>query len=197
VDAGTGKHTTTVNANIAASWVPLHSHLEVVDFFGLEDQAHDRGRVGEALVDGSREIALQAARVVGQAVAVVGGRAIGQSKCDGPKIDGHVHERAAGHATAAGAVREDDLRKAGAAQHNIALAGDVCAVAGHGSSGAVKDGRFLSAGLSCLGPVPVRLVASVAAFVAESLLVRPGEVAVPGQEGTLEVSLTKAIAALQ
>ena len=186
-----------MNADIAASWVPLHSHLEVVDFFGLEDQAHDRGCVGKALVDGSCEIALQAARVVGQAVAVANGRAVGQSKRDGPKIDGHVHERAAGHATAAGAVREEDLRKTGAAQHHIALAGDVCAVARHGGIGAVKDGRFLSAGLSCLGPIPVRLVASVAAFVAEGLLVRPGVVPVPGQEGTLEVSLAKAIAVPQ
>jgi len=66
-----------VNTNIAASYVPLHSHLEVVDFFGFEDQAHDRGRVGEALVDGSREIALQAARVVRQAVAVADGRTVG------------------------------------------------------------------------------------------------------------------------
>ena len=184
-----------MNAKIAASWVPLHGHLEVVDFFGLKDQARDRGRVGEALVDGSREIALQAARVVGQAVAVADGRTVGQSKRDGPKIDGHVDERAAGHATAAGAVREDELTKAvDAAQHNIALAGDVCAVARYGGVGAVKDGRVLDAGLGCLGPVPVRLVASVAAFVAESLLIRPGVVAVPGQEGTLEVILTKAIA---
>ena len=37
-----------------------------------------------------------------------------------------------------------------------------------------------------LGPVPVWLVASVAAFFTESFLIGPNEIAVPGEKETLE-----------
>ena len=55
---------------------------------------------------------------------------------------------------------------------------DEFAVAAHGGLAAVKEGRADDV-VGVLAPVDVWLVAFVAAFCAEGVLVGPGEVAVP------------------
>lgn len=71
----------------------------------------------------------------------------------------------------------------------MSLAGNELSIAGHGRGRSVEHSRLLETASSSLGPVPVGLSALVAALVLESLLVLPGEVPVPRQEGTSVVDL--------
>lgn len=62
-----------VHANVACAGDALHLHLEVVHGLRLDDVVVDGGGVGKRLEDVVVEIAAQAARVIGEAVAITDG----------------------------------------------------------------------------------------------------------------------------
>lgn len=68
----------------------------------------------------------------------------------------------------------------------ISATGNIGTVTRHAGVRAIKSGRLRWV-LCPFGPVVVWLVALVATFIAESLLIRPREVPVPGEEVSLRV----------
>lgn len=204
-----GVVTATVDADVAAAGDTLHVHLEVVDVVVAQDQVHDRGEVGVILDDLGGQIALQAARVVGEGVLAGLAAAAGEHQGDGAQVDGVVLEGAAGHAAAAVAGGQVDDRVVAQTQLDVAGGRDGGAVSGHRGVAAVEDlGCLQVAGVS--GPVPVavvmldignffyfllcdaidlRVVAGVATLVAHGFLEVVDEVPVPREEGSGEVNL--------
>jgi len=79
--------------------------------------------------------------------------------------------------------RKPDLAELGGGNASIVV-GDIGTVSRHAGVASIEDGGVERV-RGILAPVPVRLVALVAAFVAEGLLVGPGEVPVPGEEVSL------------
>ena len=170
--------------------VRLHDGLEPFDGGILEDQA---GGVEERSVlggDTGVEITLETAGVVVQGVGNPGGRGGAVLReGDGANVYDHVGERARGDAAAASSGREGD--KGGCVEgfrEDEALVGDEVTVTPEGGVGAVKDGRGRRVG-NIETPFPVGDGTGVAARGAEFLLVRPGEVAVPGEEDAREVNV--------
>jgi hypothetical protein len=172
----------SMNSNGVGARNSLHLHLEVVDVLGIEDQARKRLSVGEFLVRVVGKIALQAARVVRETVAVRDGCSVSQAQVDGAEVDLHILEGPALDAATAGTSGDQEVRQSIAAQVDVATSRNEFSVAGHGESRAVEHGGLLQTSLRSLCPVPVWLIALVAAFVAKSLLVLPGEVSVPSKE---------------
>lgn len=96
---------------------------------------------------------------------------------DGTQSDGHVCERTAGD-TAGTIARRDDKVGHIVRGDTCAVMRDVLPVSAHRSRAAVEEWRADDV-VGVLSPIDVGLVAFVAAFCAESVLVGPGEVAVP------------------
>jgi hypothetical protein len=67
-----------VDTEIRASRPALHGHLEVPNVLVLQDEAGNGGGIGPFFVAVVCQVALEAARVVGAAVAVGNGAAIGE-----------------------------------------------------------------------------------------------------------------------
>lgn len=180
--AAEGKVAATVDADVGH--VTLELVLELEDVLRLEDGRERGGGVGEHLVDGGCEVALQAARVICKgAGGVLLVDAAGQIETDWTKIDAHVLEGARGDASTTRAGGEVQGRKTSAdAQDEVRLVWNEGPVAGHGGVAAVEDGRVLHALDGGQTPVPVRLAALVTALVLEGSLVEPGVVAVPREE---------------
>lgn len=173
-----------MNTNVARARNTLHLHLESVDVLGLEDQADERVGVGKLLVGVVGQVALEATGVVRKTVTVGDGGAVGQTQLHRSKVNLHVFEGTALDAATTSTGREEKIRQTVAAKVDLTAARNEHAVARHRGVRAIKQWRVLKTALCGLSPVPVRLVALVAALIAESLLVLPGEVAVPSEEGT-------------
>ena len=76
-----------VDTQLGGSRPALHGHLEVPDVLVLENEAGDGGGVGPLLVGVVGQIALEAARVVGFAVAVGNGGTIVEVEGGGAEVD--------------------------------------------------------------------------------------------------------------
>jgi hypothetical protein len=171
--------TAAVDTNVAGSRETLHGHLEVVDVLVLQDQVDHAAGVRKVLVAVVGQVALQAPGVVAQPIAVGDVRAVGQTERHGAQVDRHVGEGPGLDTTTACSGWDRDLRETVSTENDLAASGDELAVAGHGELGAVEHGRVFEARDGGLGPVPVWLVALVAALVSERLLVLPCEVTMP------------------
>lgn len=165
----------------------LHLHLEVVDVLRLKDQGQNRRGVGKALVDGIDKVALETSRVVVQRIA--GWRRDGDTsgcrQSHGPKVDGHVLERArldTSSSITGGKVEGRQIRRS--TEGNVArvVCVDGGAIAAHRSLASIEDGAGGKPSVGRLRPVPVRLVAFVATLLTESFLVQPRVVPVPREE---------------
>jgi len=180
------KLTTTMNTDITASRNSLHDILKARNIFILQNEIDDARSIRIALINRIRQIALQRPRVIIQRVRNRLRDTTGQTQGSRSQVDLHASERTGSHSTTTGASGQMEVRQTGlAAEHDVAGLGDLKTVSAHGGCGAVEDGGSLEARFGGLGPVPVGLRAFVAAFVAEGLLILPGEEAVPGEEGTL------------
>lgn len=206
VPAGIAAHgvvAAAVDADRPAAGDPLHSHLEIPDILVVEEELHDGGGIGITLENRGREIALQAPRVVVKGGGLHGHSPAGKAEPCRAQVDRVIHKGPAGDAAAAGAGGEVDDRVVAQRQCDVTLVGDVCTVAGHGGVAAVEDGGGFY-GVGVRGPVPVsmvmvrcglhaqvvgaclRVLASVSTLVAQGLLKLIDEVAVPGQERSLD-----------
>jgi len=174
---------------VLESWnATLHIGPEALDGLALE-QGHDLLVVGPLARSPSRDVALQAPRVVaktkegqllrvGEVAVRVRWRA-GQVAEHRSHVHTEVLEGTVSKATAARAVWDHDQRRV--------LGWDTVAslvrasedtVAAHAGRAAVEYGRCQR--VDCpLGPVVIGLVAIVSALIAKSLLVGPGEEAMP------------------
>ena len=148
---------------------------------GLEEQVQDGGVVGVAHVHGRADISLQAAGVVAETAKRSGRHTL--ETADGAKVDRHIGEGTSGDIATAKAGGKLDVTTADAGRRDDdgTVVGHVLAVAAQAVVITVEEGRLLGR-RGVLGPVPVGLVAGVAALVTEGLLVLVDEPAVPGHE---------------
>lgn len=170
--------------NVAGAWNTLHLHLEGVDVLRKQNVLENAGGVGKLAVDSGGEVALQAAGVVSEGTVGVTNRdATRKVKASRAEVDLHILEGAASNTTTTSSGREDDRRKAVAGSNNdITLVRNSDTVAGHRVGAAVKVGGVLEAGQGGQAPVPVGLGTSVAALLAQGLLVEPGKVPMPREK---------------
>ncbi len=169
-----------VRADLGGVGHALGDDAVLVDV-GLGQQSQDGGVVGVAHVESRADVALEAARVITEAAEGARG-GVGQA-ADGAEVHRHVGEGARLDEAAADAGSQGDVvaADAGGRHDDGAVVRDVLAVAAQAVGVAVEDGRVLGRG-RVLGPVPVGLVASVAALVAQGQLVLVDEPAVPRLE---------------
>lgn len=133
----------------------LHDHLEVPDIVVVQDKRGDLG-VGVVLLQkGGGETALQAAGVVVEGVGDSGGAASGEGERGGAHVHSVVLEGPAGNAATAGARGQDYRGVVAEVEGDVALVGDVVAVAGHGGLGAVVYFRRFHCVDGVVAPVPV------------------------------------------
>ena len=176
--------TTTMDTDIGCAGDALELHLEVGNVLRRDDGVQDGRAVREHAVDLRRQVALEAARIVGVgAGGVREDNTAGVVEGDRAEVDRQVLEGTRSHAAASRAGGQVNRREASAdAEDQVRLVGDGNTIARQGGGATIKDGRVLETSDGGEAPVPVRLGSLVAALLLESPLVDPGVVPVPHEE---------------
>ena len=168
-----------MHSPLALFELALHRRLEPIHAVVLRDQGIRvvrRRHGGRVAVD----VPPQAAGVVPEPVGLRVALDVAELGGERPEVDGHAGKGALGHAAAAGADGDLVDAEGDGAQDDVVVR-LLDAVAREREFVAVEERRVLRV-VRITPPVPVGLVAGVAAFGAEGVFVVPEVVAVPGQE---------------
>jgi len=139
-----------------------------------------------SLIERRPNIPLETSQIITQSAIRTGSRIV--QSTNRTKIDSHVGKRTSRDITAANAGRQLQTRLPIRRLDHRAVVLDELPITSETCITAVKDRRVLRR-VSVLWPVPVRLVALVAALFAESFLVRVDEPAVSRWEDAGEVDV--------